>query len=55
MKYQVLLSLKNNENIFKTVVCSSHDWHLKGKGLYFFRINTYSGAVIILYMYFVFR
>ena len=29
MKYQILFSLKNNENIFKTVVCCSHDWHLK--------------------------
>ena len=31
MKYQVLLSLKNNENIFKIVVCCSCDRHLKGK------------------------
>ena len=30
MKYQVLFSLKYNENIFKTVVCCSHDWHFKG-------------------------
>ena len=29
MKYQVLLSLKNNENIFKTVVCFCCDWRLK--------------------------
>ena len=29
MKYEVLFSLKCNENIFKTVVCCSRDWHLK--------------------------
>ena len=30
MKYQVLFSLKNNENLFKTVVCGcSRDWRLK--------------------------
>ena len=26
MKYQVLFSLKNNEEIFVIVVCSSYDW-----------------------------
>ena len=31
MKYQVLFSLKNNEKIFKTVVCCSRDWHLRVK------------------------
>ena len=35
MKYQILLSLKSNEKIFKTVVCCvvccSHDWWLKHK------------------------
>ena len=31
MIYQVLLSLKNNEKIFKTVICCSFDWRLKGK------------------------
>ena len=30
MKYQVLLSLKNNEKIFKTVICCSRDMPLKG-------------------------
>ena len=30
MKYQVLFSLKNNEKIFKTVICCSHDWRLRG-------------------------
>ena len=29
MKYQVLLSLKNNEKILKTVVCCSLDWRFK--------------------------
>ena len=29
--YQVLFSLKNDENIFKTVVCCSCDWRLKAK------------------------
>ena len=29
MKHQALFSLKNNEKIFKTVVCCSRDWHLK--------------------------
>ena len=29
MKHQVLFCLKNNEKIFKTVICCSHDWHLK--------------------------
>ena len=28
MKYQVLFSLKNNEKIFKTVVCCKRDWRL---------------------------
>ena len=27
MKYQVLFSLKNNEKIFKTVVCCGRDWY----------------------------
>ena len=31
MKYQVLFSLKNNENVFINVVCCSHDWRFKGK------------------------
>ena len=30
MKYQVLFSLKNNEEIFMNVVCCSCDWHFKG-------------------------
>ena len=30
MKYQVLLSLKNNEEIFMNVVCCSCDWRFKG-------------------------
>ena len=30
MKYQVLFSLKNNENVFMNVVCYSRDWHFKG-------------------------
>ena len=30
MKYQVLFSLKTIKNIFKTVICCSHDWCLKG-------------------------
>ena len=34
MKYQVLSSLKNNEKLFKTVVCCSRDWRLKGKPYY---------------------
>ena len=29
MKYQVLLSQKNNEKLFKTVVCCSRDWRLE--------------------------
>ena len=28
--YNVLFSLKNNENIFKAVVCCSRDWRLQG-------------------------
>ena len=30
MKYQVLISLKNNEKIFMNVVCSSRNWRFKG-------------------------
>ena len=30
MKYQVLFSLKNNEEIFMNVVCCSRDWGFKG-------------------------
>ena len=30
LKHQVLFSLKNNEKIFKNVVCCSHDWCFKG-------------------------
>ena len=30
MKYQVLFSLKTNEEILKTVVCCSRGWRLKG-------------------------
>ena len=30
MKYQVLFSLKNNEKLFKSVVCCSRRWRLKG-------------------------
>ena len=31
MKYQALFSLKNKfDKIFKTVICCSHDWCLKG-------------------------
>ena len=33
MKYQVLFSLKNNEEIFMNVVCCSCDWCFKGKVL----------------------
>ena len=28
MKYQILFPLKNNEKIFKTIVCCSRDWRL---------------------------
>ena len=30
MKYQVLFSLKNNENVFINVICCSRDCHFKG-------------------------
>ena len=30
MKNQVLFSLKNNDKIFKPVVCCSRDWRLRG-------------------------
>ena len=30
MKYQALFYQKNNENLFKTVVCCSRDWRFKG-------------------------
>ena len=30
MKYQALFYQKNNEKIFKTVVCCCRDWHFKG-------------------------
>ena len=30
MKYQVLLSLKNNEKVFINVVCCSHNWCFMG-------------------------
>ena len=30
LKHQVLFSLKNNEKIFRNVVCCSHDWRFKG-------------------------
>ena len=33
MKYHVLFSLKNNEEIFMNVVCCSCDWQFKGKCL----------------------
>ena len=33
MKYQVLFSLKNNEDIFMNVVCCSCDWHFKGQSI----------------------
>ena len=29
MKYQVLFSLKNNEEVFLNVVCCSRDWRFK--------------------------
>ena len=31
MKYQDLFYQKNNEKIFKTVVCCSRAWRFKGK------------------------
>ena len=30
MKYQVLVSLKNNEKVFINAVCCSRDWPFKG-------------------------
>ena len=30
LKYQVLFSLKNNEQLFMNVVCCSRDWRFKG-------------------------
>ena len=38
MKYQVLFSLKNNEKIFKTVVCCSCDLAPKGLSI---KLYTY--------------
>ena len=35
MKYQVLFSLKNNEEIFINVVCCSRDWRFKRNVLNF--------------------
>ena len=32
MKFQVLFSLKNDENVFVNVVCCSRDWRFKGYG-----------------------
>ena len=36
MKYQVLFYQKNNEKIFKTVICCSLDWRFKGYRSIFF-------------------
>ena len=30
MKYQVLFSLKNNDEVLMNAVYWSHDWHFKG-------------------------
>ena len=30
IKYQVLVSLKNNEKVFMNVICCSRDWRFKG-------------------------
>ena len=34
MKYQALFYQKNNEKIYKTVICCSRDWRFKGYGDY---------------------
>ena len=34
MKYEVLFPLKNSENIFKSAVCCSRDWHLEGSNTF---------------------
>ena len=34
MKYQALFNQKNNEKLFKTVICCSHDWRFRGKSPY---------------------
>ena len=31
MKYQALFFMKSNEKLFKTVVCCSRDWRLRGE------------------------
>ena len=36
MKCQVLFSIKNNEKMFKIVVCWSRDWHLKSHNMAIF-------------------
>ena len=45
MKYQVLLSLKSNDKVFKTVICCSCDCRLKGYSLIicFRYVDTASG------------
>ena len=50
MKYQVLFSLKNNEKVFKNVICCSRDRRFKGlkkKKKNILRSNLVSGKVFI--------
>ena len=42
MKYQVLFSLKNNEEIFMNVVCCCCGWLFKGRFLKFCRYQIFA-------------
>ena len=48
MKYQVLFSLKNNEEMFMSVVCCSCDWRLKGQ---FSKLNYIFKIICIKVLY----
>ena len=42
MKYQVLFSLEDNEEIFMNVVCCGCDWRFKGWFLKFRRYHNFA-------------
>ena len=41
MKYQALFYQKNNEKIFKIVICCSRDWHFNGYKFFISGFHNY--------------
>ena len=48
MKYQVLFSLNNNEEIFMNVVCCSCEWRFKGQSKFYKEYSSIFDSTMLI-------